>query len=144
MDWSSIMSWYLSNMNMTLLAKWIYRYANKKDSLWRWVIGANCGVENNTLFPNLSHHIRRRPKLINMVGSLLDRNAWAKSLVDQVFRPLIVEEHNMNFGTDNWSHRWALKVWFSKIFTLALSKQARVWSLSLVIGTRVVGLGMWG
>lgn len=64
--------------------------------------------------------------MVNLIGSLLDRNDSIASIVSSRFRTLIGNGSNLDFWVDNWTGMEELKVLFPWIFALAVSKHGLV------------------
>lgn len=45
----------LSNMNVALLAKWVYRYVNDGNHLWRRVVCTKSGTNPSRMLSNINH-----------------------------------------------------------------------------------------
>lgn len=54
---------------MALIVKWIYRYANELDSLWRRVVNAKSGVDSNSMLHPVNSS-GRKSLLFNLIASL--------------------------------------------------------------------------
>lgn len=76
------------------------------------------GANPNFLFISFNRR-SRRSTLINLIGSLLDRNERVSSIVRGRFRHLIGNGMYSNFWTDNWTGQGELKQFFPRIFALA-------------------------
>lgn len=53
--------------------KWIYRFANEKNKLWRKVVSIRSGVDPNIILLLVTKS-SRKSTLINLIKIMLDRN----------------------------------------------------------------------
>lgn len=87
-------------MNVALLMKWFSRYGNESKRLYRRVVYTRSRVDLNTF--SLSFKKKsRRSTLVNLIGSLLDRNARVSSIVSGDFRGLIDNGLQSDFWGDS-------------------------------------------
>lgn len=86
----------LGDMNEGLAAKWIYRYANCKDALWRKVIYARSNGDPNSLMHALGNN-SNSSILLNFVNLSIGRNGRAKEVINSHFKILIDDCRDTNF-----------------------------------------------
>lgn len=115
----------LGDINTTLLVKWIYRYGNKPDRLWRCVVCAKSNAKPRSLIMPLNRR-SRHSILVKLIGSLMDRNECVSGVTTESFRLLIGNGSNTDFWADNWTGKGVFKVLFPGIFPIILSKQGSV------------------
>lgn len=72
----------LDDMNKALAAKWVYRFVNSKDVLWRKVAFARSGGNLNSLMPSLGYK-GNKFVLLNFVDSVIGRTRRAREVIDQ-------------------------------------------------------------
>lgn len=90
----------LGEMNAALLVKWIYRYGNENDRLWRRVVCAKSGSDPRSLIMNFNGR-NRKSFLVNSISSTLDRDKKVAQLASESFRILIGNGENSDFWTDD-------------------------------------------
>lgn len=61
-------------LNTILISKLIYRFDNKRNSLWRKMVCAKSGSNPSRLLPTINRS-SRKSSMFNLVGMILDRNA---------------------------------------------------------------------
>lgn len=79
----------LKDMNKALAVKWIYRFANSKNLLWRKVVFVCSGGNPNSLMPSLENR-GNKSVLINFMESAIGRTRRIREVIDQQFRTLIM------------------------------------------------------
>lgn len=92
----------LGEMNVALLVKWIYRYGNEKYRLWRRVASAKSSFDPRPLIMNLNGR-NWKFLLVNLIGSLLDKENRVSRIARECFRILIGNSQDSNFWIEDWS-----------------------------------------
>ena len=108
----------LTNLNRVLLSKWSWRFANERDSLWRFVIGTKFGEDEGgwcTRVPNGPY----------------DTGLWKEIRKDwEILRPrvafIVGNGRRVQFWKDAWCGEVALCTLFPSLFALAVHKEASV------------------
>lgn len=83
----------LEELNVALIVKWIYRFANELDS--KRVLSAKSGVNPNRILPIVSSSTKKS-LLFNLISSLLDRNDSVRTF-KQGFKMIIGNSLNADF-----------------------------------------------
>lgn len=107
--------------NATLISKWIYRFSNERESLWRRVVCAKSGINPTTKFPYFNKSTKKS-SLLNLIGPMLERNKHMSNVVQEEFKKLTWNGFNADFWVDDWICFGALKDIFPHIFALAVAK----------------------
>ncbi|XVF41900.1 hypothetical protein PTKIN_Ptkin01aG0317600 [Pterospermum kingtungense] len=128
----------LNLKNHALLSKWIWRFADEKDALWRKLIIQKYGGDSDSLIPDVRYFRRFSPVWRNITKPLY--------LVDELSVSLA---NGMGFALGNgasilfWSRDWIpgtiLKLVFPRIFVLANLKEGKVGDY----GSFVDGCWVW-
>lgn len=118
-----------------------------RDSLWRRVVGAKCGVDPFTMLPNIVW-FSRKWSLFNLIGSLFYKNKGVSSIVQQDFRTVIENGFNADFWLEDWTGRGILKHLFPCVFALAIVKESLIANFGDGIKTFHIGRfylkgGLW-
>lgn len=61
----------LEDLNAALILKWIYKFANESDTLWRRVVCAKSGDDPSCLLSIVTKS-GRKSSLFNLIGSMLE------------------------------------------------------------------------
>lgn len=115
----------LTNLNVALISKWIYRFCNERDSLWRRVVCNKSGM-NPSRMMSITNRSIRKSSSINITGSMMDMKDQVFFIVLQCFRPLIRNGLNVNFWSNNWMGWSSLKKLFPRIFALVVDKTSPI------------------
>lgn len=110
----------LEVLNVALLSKSIYVFGNETYSLWRRVVCIKSNIDPFRMLPIINRSIRK--SLLNLIGSILDKQDQVSSTVLQGFRPLITNGLNADFWSDNWTSLGHLKDSFYRKFALFVDK----------------------
>lgn len=86
----------LGDINKALVAKWICNYANSREALWTKVVCARSKGNPSSLMLVMKN-IGNNLVLWKFVELVIERLRWAREVIDQQFRILIGDEHDMNF-----------------------------------------------
>lgn len=86
----------LLDLNDTLIAEQIYKFTNEIDNLCRKVVCTRSQVDLSRILM-VANGASMKSTLINLIGSLIDRNDNAFLLAQQGFRLLIGNGVNMDF-----------------------------------------------
>lgn len=86
----------LFGMNATLLAKWVYRYANDMNHLWKRIVYTKSWTDPNTMLPIINRTIRKSI-LFYLLGTIMDMSSRVSSLITQEFRAPIGNGLNTDF-----------------------------------------------
>lgn len=89
----------LTDLNIALVSKWFYKYGNEREFLEK---GCMCKkwLDLARMLPIINRSTRKS-SLFDLIGSMMDGNDEASSLVRQGFRPLIGNGINVDFRSDN-------------------------------------------
>ncbi|KAL4347618.1 hypothetical protein GQ457_17G007830 [Hibiscus cannabinus] len=114
--------WDLRLKNRALLNKWLWRYGEEKESLWRKVVDAKYGYDSKNLIPEVREGKRGSWLWKNITSPLLNR----EDLFTKHIRFGIGNGEYIDFWGDFWTEVPSLKVAFPRIFALALKKRGKV------------------
>lgn len=90
----------LASMNVAFLAKWLYRYANDNNYMWRRIVCAKNGSDRIKCFqPSFS--LVEDSLFSILITTMMGRNSQASNLISQGFRALIGNRTSANFRFDN-------------------------------------------
>lgn len=64
----------LSSTNVALLAKWVYRYVNDRNHLWRKIVSTKNGSNQNRMILVINQS-SRRSSLFNLIIFIIGRNS---------------------------------------------------------------------
>ncbi|KAE8653771.1 hypothetical protein F3Y22_tig00117056pilonHSYRG00153 [Hibiscus syriacus] len=108
--------------NRALLNKWIWRFSEESDNLWRKIIVAKYNYDPAAIFPK-GNTVRRlnglwhdivRPVMSNEDDFLVD------------VRCVMGNGSRINFWNDHWTEVRSLKVAFPRIYGMAIKKQGKI------------------
>ncbi|XP_026378094.1 uncharacterized protein LOC113272482 [Papaver somniferum] len=126
----------LSIMNKKLHAKWIWRYDNEKDVLWRKVVKQKFDGNSMDIFPNSPNRPVNKSLSVGIV-----------KCKDIVISNYVIHVNSGNislFWKDLWCNGLSLKILFPNIFMISISKDftisevvsncngSRTWNLNLI------------
>lgn len=77
-------------MNKTLVAKWIYGYANCQKDLWKKVVCAHSNGNSNSLMLSLENRDNNLV-LLRFVELVIGKSDQAMDVIDHQFRILIAD-----------------------------------------------------
>ncbi|XWS09878.1 hypothetical protein CRYUN_Cryun39dG0027400 [Craigia yunnanensis] len=110
--------------NRALLNKWIWRYGEKLDVLWRLIITSKYEGEH-IVIPNIGKHRRFSRLLKNITRPLCCHDNHFATFLSGIGLSLS-SGSKIRFWLDNWTDEVTLKIAFSRIFALAANKQGKV------------------
>lgn len=86
----------LGGMNTVLLVKWIYRYGNENDRIWRRVVTATSAFDPISLIMKFNGR-NKKSSLVNLIGSFLHRDKRVSRIASESFRIFIGNSYNSEF-----------------------------------------------
>lgn len=133
-DWDSIctptelggLGWVnLGLKNRDMLNKWIWRFGNRRNHLWRRILVEKEGGNNGDLFPNPNRRSRQSLDWRNIVGTLNQVRAEGE-VAREGFGVLLGDRDNIAFWTEKWIEDVVLREAFPRIFALAVKKSGSI------------------
>ncbi|EOY12746.1 Uncharacterized protein TCM_031281 [Theobroma cacao] len=120
-----------------LLNKWLWRYANEPDRIWRQVVSAKNKLKPDCLIPIDKPH--KPSSLWNHIMKPMDPANKYHELVTKGFAHSLDKGTTIRFWEDFWVDDSILATKFPRIYVLAISKKATIAEL----GSWVEGNWRW-
>ncbi|OMO91306.1 reverse transcriptase [Corchorus capsularis] len=117
--------------NRGLLKKWVWRFGNEKDSLWRKIIVEKGKLNPLDLQPRLESASKCSPIWKNI---LIHRRHEQNDLVSLSYGMALIVGNgkNIKFCYDHWIGDRPLNIQFPRIFSLVTNKEARIADLRIL------------
>lgn len=84
-------------MSSALTTKWIYKYTNSKDALWRKVMCARSKSNLNSVLPCLGNN--GKSVFLRFINVAIGSSGQAREAISQQFKILVGDGRDTNFGT---------------------------------------------
>ncbi|KAK3211993.1 hypothetical protein Dsin_016699 [Dipteronia sinensis] len=113
------------DMNKSLLAKWVWRYGNEKNCLWRKVLNAKYGILGTNLRWNWLGGTSPSP-FVKAIGSLFEVGSKTTKTLQEGLKVIVGKGDRARFWTDICWDVIPLHRAFPIIFVLANNKHGKV------------------
>ncbi|GMJ15548.1 hypothetical protein HRI_005224000 [Hibiscus trionum] len=115
----------LNLQNQALLMKWVWNFANSRDSEWRKLICCKLNWDPNCLiFGDTKHKLNSW--IWKGIANAIYLKGDSSSLVDDQLALHVGDGKSIFFGSDFWVGDAPLQVNFPRIFTLATNKSGKI------------------
>lgn len=117
----------LLQKNIALLFKWLWRYFNEPNALWRRVVADKYGYDSTLNFSNLVIPSNGGPW--SNICKLILQHPTAKSFGPKLVRKRVGDGSQTFFWHDLWLGEDALKSCFPRLFSIAINPNATISTL---------------
>ncbi|KAK0598705.1 hypothetical protein LWI29_037213 [Acer saccharum] len=124
--------------NKALIAKWVWRFSKEDSSLWRRVIIARYGLDENCLLWKGST-VKGASHFVKAVASLFTMGSRSKNILKDGVKAVIGDGSRIKFWDDPWADEATLKSLSQKFLHLPLIRRG-LWG-TLVVGVAQNGFG---
>ena len=131
--------------NRALLNKWIWRYGEESDAMWKSIIVSKYGGESDGLTPCIGNQRRFSKLWTNITKPFCQQRNQIGAPSD--CRYCLGDGRNIRFWWDEWIEGVVLRLAFPRIFALAANKEGKVrdlgrwinnyWSWKIVLRRRL-------
>ena len=131
--------------NRALLNKWIWRYGEESDAMWKSIIVSKYGGESDGLTPCIGNQRRFSKLWTNITKPFCQQRNQMGAPSD--CRYCLGDGRNIRFWWDEWIEGVVLRLAFPRIFALAANKEGKVrdlgrwinnyWSWKIVLRRRL-------
>ena len=115
----------LNIKNRTLLNKWVWRYADEPNAMWRTIIASKYGGDHSGLFPLTVHHRRFSGLWKNITKPICSHDSQSNAFLSS-FGYSFGDGGCIRFWWDSWIDGVVLKSAFPRIFALSTNKEGKV------------------
>lgn len=119
----------LKHRNIALLFKWLWRFFQEPNSLWRRVVTEKSGYHNILIFSDIS--IPRNGVPWRNICNTILQHPVAKSFTKKLVRKRVGNGSSMLFWHETWLEDFPLKYRFPQLFTIAIAPSATIASMGI-------------
>ncbi|GMI79579.1 hypothetical protein HRI_001627200 [Hibiscus trionum] len=115
----------LNLQNRALLGKWIWKFSNERDILWKKAICSKYNLDSTSLYPVLSNSPLNSWIWKGIVNSFAYNDTMGFALQDNLCIH-VRDGKSILFWSDVWISEAPLQIIFLRVFALSINKSGKV------------------